>query len=344
MKRFDHIILLALFSVCLVCCTRTADVEQTGDDRIVFYGRNVFLQTGTKGIVPEDESLTLPIYVTDDSESDAAFSAAEILYHSDNGLWYSDYYTWKSGKRYRIYAYILSKGTGDNAGSIDIEEDTAAPERKSGTKFKVSQPAGYSENPDSYADFLLSYPVTVDGTDKPLVVLDFERTMACVELYMTRTANNPEVRLNSATFSQVFTSAEYRLYFHGDGDRDGMKNVWQVTESERKDYTFSGTKYLTEKDTDERFDEKYRIMRFLVPDQSLDANHKLTLKYQASEGTGALGAEVTAEFDLSGYKVESWSYGHRIRYYISIDTGATLEGIVDQWRDVDYIEGTFLPD
>ena len=169
--------------------------------------------------------------------------------------------------------------------------------------------------------------------------------MACVELYMDRTQNNPEVTVTSVRFAEVYKSAVYSLYSHGDGDRNGMKNVWQVTESGRSDYVFTGEKSLADRDAGERFDEQYLVMRFLVPDQDLDEKHILTVTYRASESAGgSVPAENTATFALSGYDINTWAYGHKIRYYITIDTGASMEGVVDQWRNVDYIEGTFLPD
>ena len=161
MKIAGHII-IGVLSACLVCCTKTVSVEQE-DSRIMFYGRSVFLQTGTKGIVP-DENMTLPIYVTDDSETNPAFEATKIEYHLDNGLWYTDNPGWVSGKQYRLYAYILSQGNGQSV-SVDIKDDLTKPGRKSGTHFTVSQPASYSADENAYADFLLSYPKNADGTD-----------------------------------------------------------------------------------------------------------------------------------------------------------------------------------
>lgn len=345
MKNFLHIIILSALPVCIAGCHKTETAVQESS-RIEFYGRSVFLQAGTKGIVP-DENFTQSIYVTDDTEENPIFNHTEIKFHEENGLWYTEDARW-SDRQYRFYAYIRSQGTtpaGTGGGTIEIEEDLSTPGRSSGTHFTVSQPESYPENEDAFADFLLSYPVSVDGADKPLVTLDFERTMACVELYMDRTQNNPEVTVTSVRFAEVYKSAVYSLYSHGDGDRNGMKNVWQVIESGRSDYVFTGEKSLADRDAGERFDEQYLVMRFLVPDQDLDEKHILTVTYRASESAGgSVPAENTATFALSGYDINTWAYGHKIRYYITIDTGASMEGVVDQWRNVDYIEGTFLPD
>ena len=344
----NTIIYLSLLAV-LAGCTEKPSQEEPAGDFISFYGRSVYLSSGTKGIV-QDENMTLPIVVTDDSESSPAFTEEEVGY-SYGSIWTSDK-QWESGKHYTLYAYIISQDSedsGTSAGKIEVLGDLANTNRSSGTHFKVEQPESYSPDEESYADFLLSYPVQADGTDKPLVSLDFERTMACVELYMTRTTN-PSVTVNNVTFSNVTRSATYYIRLHGDGDFRGMKNVWQVTEADSPvSYSYSGPDgngiSLNEKTDDkDRFDDSYRIMRFLVPYQSLTDGHTLTVDYTASEGSGTASQASKAVFNLSGYDPEEWVYGHRIRYYVSIDTGARLEGAVDQWRDVDYIEGTFLPD
>ena len=322
----NTMIYLSLLAV-LAGCTEKPSQEEPAGDFISFYGRSVYLSSGTKGII-QDENMELPIVVTDDSESNPAFTATEVGY-SYGSIWTSDK-QWVSGKHYTLYAYIISQGSGMSAGKIEVLGDLANTNRYSGTHFKVEQPKSYS--------------------DKPLVSLDFERTMACVELYMTRTTN-PSVTVNSVTFSNVTRSATYYIRSHGDGDFRGMKNVWQVTEADSPvSYRYSGRPdgngiSLNEKTDDkDRFDDSYRIMRFLVPYQSLTDGHTLTVDYTASEGSGTASQTSKAVFNLSGYDPEEWVYGHRIRYYVSIDTGARLEGAVDQWRDVDYIEGTFLPD
>lgn len=346
MKKTLHII-FPLLSAVIVGCTKTAGMEQSGDAPIIFYSRNVFLQTSTKGIIP-DENMTLPIVVTDDSGIASEFTAREIPFNPTNNLWYDENTTWNTAKSYTIYAYIISEGAvaGTVAGGkIDIKEETNAG-NKTGKNFSVSQPSAYSENPQAYSDFLLSYPKTVNGADKPVVTLDFERTMSCVELYITKTRNNPVVTVTSACFGSVYTGAEYSLFQHGDGNTNHMKNVWIVTENTRKDYKYSPAEGwpVQDKDTEDRFNEKYRIMQFLTPDQPLDGMHTLTITYLASETNNSEPLENTVTFHLKEQDVDTWAYGHRIRYYISIDTGASIEGVVDEWKNVGYIEGTFLPE
>lgn len=53
--------------------------------------------------------------------------------------------------------------------------------------------------------------------------------------------------------------------------------------------------------------------------------------------------QYTASFDLSQTSVTRWELGRKARYYISLDTAVDLEGVIADWVDIDYMEGTFLP-
>jgi hypothetical protein len=39
-----------------------------------------------------------------------------------------------------------------------------------------------------------------------------------------------------------------------------------------------------------------------------------------------------------------WLPGHHVVYTLEVDTGIHIEGTISPWIDVDYIEGTVLPD
>jgi len=51
----------------------------------------------------------------------------------------------------------------------------------------------------------------------------------------------------------------------------------------------------------------------------------------------------TAEYDLSTLPVTELMLGHRLRYYIKIDTSVDVQAVVVPWKEVDLVEGTFLP-
>ena len=40
----------------------------------------------------------------------------------------------------------------------------------------------------------------------------------------------------------------------------------------------------------------------------------------------------------------NYQSGHRIVYTATIDSGVNLQGAIAEWNDVDYIEGTILPE
>ena len=144
----NTIIYLSLLAV-LAGCTEKPSQEEPAGDFISFYGRSVYLSSGTKGII-QDENMELPIVVTDDSESNPAFTETEVGY-SYGSIWTSDK-QWVSGKHYTLYAYIRSQGSGMSAGKIEVLGDLANTSRRSGTHFKVEQPESYSPDEESYAD------------------------------------------------------------------------------------------------------------------------------------------------------------------------------------------------
>ena len=51
-----------------------------------------------------------------------------------------------------------------------------------------------------------------------------------------------------------------------------------------------------------------------------------------------------AEFKLYNYSPIVWRSGHRVVYTLEVDTGIHLQGVIAPWIDVDYIEGTVLPE
>ena len=50
------------------------------------------------------------------------------------------------------------------------------------------------------------------------------------------------------------------------------------------------------------------------------------------------------EFYLYNYNPINYQSGHRVIYTATIDSGVNLEGVVTDWINVDYIEGTVLPE
>jgi hypothetical protein len=82
--------------------------------------------------------------------------------------------------------------------------------------------------------------------------------------------------------------------------------------------------------------------------QQLTAATTLTIVYEINEkiteGSADNWVEHTEEFKLYNYEPMNYQSGHKIVYTATIDSGVNFEGVVKDWIDVDYIEGTVLPE
>ena len=246
---------------------------------------------------------------------------------------------WQAGQDYTFYAYIASSGTDTQGVVSDISEN--------GKKLAIQQPKTYSTSEDVWADYLLSYRVSANGSSKGLVRLDLERVTACVELYMAQSEKVGEVTIQNVTFHDVMTKANFSISYHAVSTDEenlyGMKNQWIVATDESSKTAYSRTNVTLNEYTDssDRFDTQYRVMRFLVVPQVLIDGATLSLNYTVDEG--GRDSQYNETFQLSDYTPTSWNRGHKIRYFIGIDTSIKLEGTVAPWKSVDYIETTLLP-
>lgn len=327
---------LALFSG---ACQKTGPVLPERDT-ISFYVK-ARPSEGTRAIVDDTETLTrlgLPIYVTDGLTS-PAFSDTKVAYTA-NGVWKSNV-GWNTAKEYSLFAYIQSEPEGT---------DYVSAIANNGYSLILQQPNAYEKGDDKWTDFLMSYRVKVNGADKPLVKLDFERITACVELYAAMGQNMTEVSIKEIEFRNIHTRAKYELKYHavpGDNnDNFGMKNTWAVTldESCLNTYEFvpltdleAGLDYVGA----DRFAPDHLKMRFLAVQQDVQ-DIVLYISYQVLEQETL--SEYEAEFPLAEYTPMVWNRGHKIRYYIGIDSSIGLEGTVEEWKTVEFIETTLLPD
>ena len=97
------------------------------------------------------------------------------------------------------------------------------------------------------------------------------------------------------------------------------------------------------------YDTKYRVMNFLTVHQPMHeelAGSTRTVQLEISYIVDENGKDVpyTATFDLSEFSPAVWTRGHKVRYYLSIDTSTELTGTIAKWEEVDFIESTLLPD
>lgn len=323
-------------------CARE-DVAPDEGDKIAFYVKTQQAVSASSRALIEDtgDLLTkqLPLYVTGEGSTNLT---NKLVKYTANGVWQSDE-EWIKGQDYTFYAYIaspLGTATSTQGGVSNISNN--------GRILTLQQPTSYSADENVWADYLMSYRVSANGSNKGLVKLDLERVTACVELYMARSEKVREVRITEIAFKNVVTKATFGISYHAvpkdEEDSYGMKNTWIVTpdENSKTAYTFSPTSPLEiYTESDDRFDVKYRQMRFLTIPQTLIDGATLSISYTVNEN--GTTATYQSEFTLSDYTPKAWYRGHKIRYFIGIDTSIKLEGFIEPWKSVDYIETTLLP-
>lgn len=323
-------------------CARE-DVAPDGGDKIAFYVKTQqAVSASSRALIEDTDDLLnrqLPLYVT--GEGATNLTNTQVSYTA-NGVWQSNE-EWKDGQEYTFYAYIaspLQEATSTEGGVSNISNN--------GKTLTLQQPISYLADENVWADYLLSYRVSANGSNKGLVKLDLERVTACVELYMARSEKVGAVNITGITFKDVVTKATFGISYHAvPKDEEGlygMKNSWIVTpdETSKTAYTFNPTSPLeTYTESDDRFDVKYRQMRFLTIPQTLIDGATLSVSYTVDEN--GTTASYQSEFTLSDYTPRAWYRGHKIRYFIGIDTSIKLEGFIEPWKSVDYIETTLLP-
>ena len=346
-------------------CTKAEvpdEPERNYDDCIAFYVK----ARPTKAIIEDTDKLydlRPSIYVTEDLRK-TDFNNTEVKF-TDNGVWRSntDWADESQNMEYSFYAYTYSTGTVGQISGISSPDDDD-PVANNGKTVTITQPDSYSANNNAWADFLMSYIVSANSATRGLVNLEFERITTGVELYMSKSPAMGNVTLTDATFSGIVRSATFNLenpaVSTDPAGANGMKNGWLISRDASKTaiYTYPSSgqtiklKEFDPSDTqDGRFtyDTQYRVMNFLTVQQPMHEelagstrNVKLEISYTVDEN----GTDVpyTATFDLSEFSPAVWTRGHKVRYYLSIDTSTELTGTIAKWEEVDFIESTLLPD
>lgn len=339
--RINGIYTGLLFLVSALMACTGVDVASDDDSKIAFYVKSAQGVSDSRALIDDTDDLLSrkpTIFVTDELRSGIA---NKQINYKDNGVWRADDVEWIPNREYSFYAYIASpiqQATDTQGGVYNITNN--------GKSVTISQPKNYYADSDVWADYLMSYRVSANGTDKPLVRLDMERVTSCVELYMARGANMSEVNVEYIKFENVLTTADFGINYHAvPGDNEGlygMKNIWTVVPDENSGttYTYQPSKTLSTY-TENRFEPDFLQMRLLVVPQDLVRGVTLSIKYTVDENGNNVSYETS--FLLSDYVSTSWVRGHKTRYFIGIDTGIKLEGYVEPWKTVEYIETTLLP-
>lgn len=262
------------------------------------------------------------------------FNNVTITRDGETGKWFpTTKRNWVEGSSYSFHGYAYNTTNG-----LTIENE------KDGIEITVQQPTTYSGA--TFIDYLLSHSFKVaDGAMKPLVPLHLEHAMTLVDIYIVR-GNMFEARLKRIVFENIYSGGKMKCTEQAITN-SGDKNVWVVTPSGSRDavYTYEPTPAI--EITDDRETTNARMSIMCLP-QQLAAEAKLTIVYEVNEKNTSEGAdnyvEHTEEFQLYNYDPMNYLPGHHIVYTATVDSGVNLVGTVTDWKDVDYVEGTVLPE
>lgn len=324
------------FLLLMWCVALFAACEQGGNNvdvelnsAIAFNTERVVRSAISQDDIDKDRT-TVKVYATINGSE--LYNNVEIE-RQNTGKWYptTGKTTWVSNNSYSFYGYAYNATEG-----LDINDN--------GTSIKVTQPTSYNEA--KMVDYLLSYKFQVaDGAMMPIVQLQLEHAMAMVEIYVV-CGNLFDAKLKRLSFENIYSSGSLKCTTHAIVN-EGVPNVWEITLTGNgtTKYTLQPNPAIEIGDTREDTAAKMKIL--CIP-QQLTANTKLTIDYEVNEKLTSDSADNwvphTETFQLFKYNPMNYQSGHRIIYTATIDSGVNLQGAIAEWIDVDYIEGTILPE
>ena len=361
MRNIRLYIYIAFMAVLLSCDKESLQQKGAGDFVSFYVSDKNFADEGTKAIMEDTQTLLAlepTLYVCDlagiNRQDRDPIKGLQVNFNDNYNLWRSNR-TW-ANQEYEFYGYILSPGkVGNNTNGASVSL-VSSYQGNLGHCVDLYQPTSYTDNDAAWSDYLLSYRVSVQGKNKPLVRLEMERITSGVELFIS-TPKGAQAVVESIDFSNVSRCMRYTIAEHAisNPNLSGIRHKWVYqnisgASNTKVNYTRSANNSsnwfeVREKaEENSRFDSKFRMMRFLTVPQ--DVTGTLTVVYRVNETNQSdktKWTQYTASFDLSQTSVTRWELGRKARYYISLDTAVDLEGVIADWVDIDYMEGTFLP-
>ncbi len=343
---------LAVLLLAMTACGKEESVPFAEGAPIEFGVRAVATQTRME-IADNDNITDKTIYVYGaTSSTDWIYSAEPISYSATAKKWYptdaANIKPWDKAKTYQFYGWTClpagsSRVTFPTVYDKDLKKEVLSGYHKT---FTVKQPDTYDKR-DEMVDFLLSHSFNATGAARPIVQLQMEHAMALVDIYILkhkslsgRTVNVKSLSLASVRTNATMTCTEQAVAGSGES------NEWQTNFIDSSPATYTMDESM-EAGTDTKTTAAH--MRIIAVPQQLGATTKLTVVYEVDESADSNDgnmqmAEHSETFTLYNYTPMVWESGHRIIYRATIDSGIHLQGQIAEWKDVDYIEGTVLPD
>lgn len=326
MKRVFTILLGAL----LLSCDNGDIVELGTSHEIAFNAKHIQRGAMTQADV---DNTSVYVYGVRNNTTNI-YSGTAITRDAATGKWFPRTKSnWIEGSSYSFYGYTYNTTSG-------LTLDSG----KNGLEITVQQPTSYNES--AMIDYLLSYAFKVaDGAMKPIVQLHLEHAMSCVEIYVVR-GNKFDARLKSMSFKNIYSAGKMKCTSQAIAN-SGDRNIWQVTLSGEPNVNYTYAPSTAVEISDSRETTSAKMLLMCLP-QQLTAATTLTIVYEINEKITPTSpdnwVEHTEEFKLYNYEPMNYQSGHKIVYTATIDSGVNFEGVVNDWIDVDYIEGTVLPE
>lgn len=333
MKRYLTILLGALL---LFSCD-SGDIDLGGSREIAFNTKHIQRALTQADIDGGGKAKVFICGVRNNTE--ALYTNAEITRETTTGKWFpATKKNWVEGSSYSFYGYAYNLINNNKPSDLTIVD------KKNGLEITVAQPSSYDES--RMIDYLLSYVFRVaNGESKPIVQIHLEHAMTLVEFYVIR-GNLFEARLKEMTFSNIYRTADMKCTAQGVVN-SGDRNIWQVSPSGDANAAYKYAPSTAVEIGDNRDNTAAKMAVMCIP-QQLTAATKFTVVYEVNEkiteDSDDNWVEHTETFDLYNYNPMNYQSGHRVVYTATIDSGVNLEGVVKDWIDVDYIEGTVLPE
>lgn len=314
-----------LYGICLAAlltfsCEKVSKPDLScPDNEIGFYIHNDNIVAPLSKTIIENtsvlESLYLPLYVTDMINPESTFNNRQVSYNDQTGFWKSSV-TWEN-QNYSFYAYTYSEGNNETGAGIDVNGKDS---KNFGYYVNLYEPTSYSHDDNEWADFLMSYRTTnIDGAQKPLVEFQLERITAGVELFISAPEGS-HTEVTDIHISDVTRAAAYTMNDHAVASQNsqGIRNVWRYSYLDSPvTYSRSGTLQIPNiTEEDEKYDDKFRMMRFITVPQSVSST--LTIVYKVQE-SNSVWTEHSVSIELDDLPVKEWRYGYKTRYYISLE-------------------------
>lgn len=291
--------------------------------------------TDTKGFITNDTFASNAVYMYGvRNNTNSIYSATPITPLANSNNWAPAENLrrkWVAGSSYSFYAYTCSPAKLDAA---PTESNSGVYVDGTGMKITVSQPDAYLEG--QMVDYMLSHAYkVVDGANYHTVMLYMEHAMARVEVVVEKEMPEHEVTLKSIVLSNIFRSAVMQCESQAIAN-SGNSNVWTTALQGENTHSYTNTPPFSSSGN------TIGTMSILAVPQQLSSSTELTVSYSVKESESST-KDYTQTFKLYNYSPYVWESGHKIKYKLTINTGADLHAYVEDWKDAGYTEGIILP-